>query len=58
MQNHFHTDAVQILVTAAGVAIVFHLVRMISAQMVDSKTPMLATIGKGLAGTVTFSASS
>lgn len=54
MQNHFHTDAVQLLVTAAGVAVIFHLVRMLSAQMVDSDKPIVATVGKGMAGLVTF----
>lgn len=56
MQNHFHTDAVQIGVTALGVLVLFHFVRALSAQMVDSKQPLIAALGKGAAGLVTFSA--
>lgn len=56
MQNHFHTDAVQIFVTAMGVLIVFHLMRIAAAQMVDSDKPAIANIGKGVAGLVSFSA--
>ena len=55
MQNHFHTDAVQITVTAFGVIILFHLIRIASAQMVGSGTPIVATVGRGMAGLVTFS---
>lgn len=57
MQNHFHTDAVQIVITALGVLVVFHLMRIAAAQMVDSKMPTIATLGKGMAGLVTFSGS-
>jgi len=56
VQSHIHTDAVQIVVTALGVLIVFHIMRLVSAQMVDSDKPFVATIGKGVAGLVTFSA--
>lgn len=56
MPNHFHTDAVQIGITALGVILVFHLIRIAATHMVDSETPMVATLGKGMAGLVTFTA--
>ncbi len=57
MQNHFHTDAVQLFITALGVAVVFHLARILAAQMVDSDRPLIATAGKGIAGVFTFGSS-
>lgn len=56
MQNHFHTDAVQLAITALGVIVVMQLIRFAGAQLADSKTPLLASVGKGLGGLVTFSA--
>lgn len=56
MQNHFHTDAVQIFMTAIGVIVVMHLIRMTGSAIVDSDNRLLAGIGKGLVGTVTFGA--
>lgn len=56
MPNHFHTDAVQIVMTAIGVLIVFHLIRMAGGALVDSDNRMLAGIGKGAVGLVTFGA--
>jgi hypothetical protein len=56
VQSHIHTDAVQIFWMAMGVLIVFHAMRLVSAQMVDSDKPFVSTIGKGVAGLVTFSA--
>jgi hypothetical protein len=55
MQNHFHTDAVQLLITALGVIAVMQLIRIGGAQLADSKSPLLANIGKGMGGLVTFS---
>lgn len=57
MQNHFHTDGVQLVITALGVLIVFHVLRIVSVQMVGSDNAMISTTGKGIAGLVTFSAS-
>lgn len=56
LQNHFHTDAVQLLITALGVIVVMHLIRIGGGVLADSKTPILATLGKGMGGLVTFSA--
>jgi hypothetical protein len=56
LQNHFHTDAVQLAITALGVIVVMQLIRIVGTQMADSKTPLLATLGKGMGGLVTFSA--
>lgn len=56
MQNHFHTDAVQLGITALAVIIVFHMIRIGGGLLADSKTPILATVGKGMGGLVTFSA--
>lgn len=56
MQNHFHTDAIQLGITALGVIVVMHLIRIAGAQLADSKTPALASLGKGMGGLVTFSA--
>jgi hypothetical protein len=56
MPNHFHTDAVQIVITAVGVIIVMHLIRMSGGMLVDNDNRLLAGIGKGLVGTVTFGA--
>ena len=56
MQNHFHTDAVQLLITAFGVIVVMQMIRIGGGFLAGSKTPVLATIGKGAGGLVTFSA--
>ena len=55
-QNHFHTDAVQLLITALGVIVVMHMLRIGGGFLADSKTPALASVGKGVGGLVTFSA--
>lgn len=57
MQNHFHTDAVQLGITALAVIAIMQFIRVVSAQMADSGTPLIATIGKGAGGLVTFSGS-
>lgn len=58
MQNHFHTDAVQLVITALAVAVIWHLARAGAAQMVDSDNRIVAMIGKGTAGVFTFGSSS
>lgn len=52
MQNHFHTDAVQLGITALGVIVVFKMIAIAGGLLADSKTPILATVGKGLGGLV------
>lgn len=53
MQNHFHTDAVQLVITALAVAVVFKFIYIAGGQLADSKTPLLAALGKGMGGLVT-----
>lgn len=53
MHSHFHTDAVSLFVTALGVIVVMKMIYIAGAQLADSKTPLLASIGKGMGGLVT-----
>lgn len=56
MPNHFHTDAVQIVMTAIGVLIVFHLIRMAGGYLMESDNRFASGVGKGAVGLVTFGA--
>lgn len=58
MQNHVHTDAVQLVITALAVAVIFHLARAGAGLMVDSDNRLVSTLGKGIGGVFTFGSSS
>jgi hypothetical protein len=53
LQNHFHTDAVQLVITALAVAVVFKMIYIGGGLLADSKSPLFAAIGKGMGGLVT-----
>lgn len=54
MKGHFHTDAGSIFLGAVGVFIVAHVMRVISAKLGASSTPMLASTGKAVGGFFTL----
>jgi hypothetical protein len=49
MNGHFHTGPVDIVVTTLGVLVVIHVMRVVAAQLADSKSSTLVSGGKVLA---------
>lgn len=58
MQNHVHTDAVQLIVTALAVAVIFHLMRAGGALLASSDNRAVSVAGRGIGGVFTFGSSS
>ncbi len=56
MDHHFHTDAVHILITTAGVVVTIHGGRIAAAWMVK-RGGRFATAGKVLGAVLSFPAS-
>lgn len=46
MRPHFHTDAVQIVMTTIGVLVVIHVMRLAAIQL--AKNPSTAEAGKAI----------
>lgn len=55
MSEHYHSSIDHIILTTVGVVVTIHIGRFVASWMVKSNTPTMQTIGKAVAGVLTFS---
>ena len=57
MKGHFHTDAVQLLITAVGVAVTFQVIRLVAGKLATSDANAVSNLGKAVGGVFSFPSS-